>query len=58
MVLTFCTGLLFLASDTTLAMSPILHREEFRNFISPMKIVKTLPRLDKHIRVLWNYVKK
>jgi len=26
--------------------------------ISAMTIVKTLPRWDKHIRVLWNYVKK
>ena len=26
--------------------------------ISAMKIVKTLPRWDKHIRVLWDYVKK
>jgi hypothetical protein len=43
MVLNLSIGLLFWASDITLARSPVLQQEEFRSLISAMMIVKTLP---------------
>jgi len=46
------------AIDTTLMRSPILQQEEFSSLISAMTIVKTLPRWDKHNRMMWDYVKK
>jgi len=52
MVLTLPIGALFWAIDTTLAKSPILQQEEFSSLISAMKIVQTLPRWDKCVRVL------
>ena len=48
----------FSASDTALTRSSVLWQEELRSLISVMPIVKTLPRWDKCIRVLWDYVKK
>jgi len=50
--------LLFWGSVTTIESLPILQQEEFRSLISAMTIVKTLPRWDKHIRLLWDYVGK
>ena len=46
------------ANEGTLGRSPMLQQEECRNLISAMTIVKTVPRWDKCIMVLWDYVEK
>jgi len=57
MVLTLTTGLLFWASDTTFARSPIVQQEECRSLISAMTVVKIMQRWDKCVRVPWDCVK-
>jgi len=48
----------FWASERTLERSQILQQEECRSLISAMTIVKILPRWDKCVRVLLDYVEK
>jgi len=47
---------IFWAIEATLVISPILQQKECRSLISPMTIVKIVPRWDNCIMVLWHYV--
>jgi len=58
MVLALPIGLLFLGQWQTLARSSILQQEKFRSLLCAMTFVKSLPKWDKCIRVMWDYVKK